>query len=288
MSEKPIGLWKESPLGGTGGSGWSSITMGALEIHVQPSDPLSANDHYQDWDGSLNRAMAALQQFADLESLHVCFTGPTGCGKTERARRIARELKLPSYTLQGHCMLTPEDVVLSPVLTSMTGAPRYVASPLLSAFLNPGGAIAIFDEIGKAAKSAEDALSPLSSALDMRRTIYSSMIQTTFQIAPGALFISTAQTDEILPEYITSRMVIIPIEHPPAEILVEIVRAKTPGVSDPLADAFREWIAEHPATSARKGILILHMAMRLLGHEAPARPSAACLISLIRKAAAYV
>jgi MoxR-like ATPase len=264
------------------------LQIDGLELHLQPPDRVPAEVNFQDWDTTLDHALAALQDLDGMAPLHICFVGPTGSGKTERARLVARELRLPSFTLQGHPMLTPEDVVLGGVLTSMAGAPRYIASPLLSAFLQRDGGVAIFDEIGKAARSAEDALAPLSSALDMRRTIYSSLVQRTFDLNPGALFVSTAQTDEILPEYITGRMIVIHVTHPPAEILLQIVRAKCPQAPDALADAFRDWISTRPEVSPRKGILTLHMATRFLRRLSSPRPSARQLMECVRMAAEHV
>jgi len=83
-------------------------------------------------------------------------------------------------------------------------------------------------------------------------------------------------------------MVVIPVSHPPAEILMEIVRAKCPYVSDPLADAYKDWLCQHPSTSARKGILILNYAMRLLYTSSSRHLSPSLLTSCIETAATYI
>lgn len=147
--------------------------------------------------------------------LHFRLHGPPGVGKNEVVYEIARQLGMPLHIIQGHEELTPEDLVLLLVPDSEASSRDPMglvlrASPLATAIYE--GGLFFFDEINRV---PERALSPLSSALDGRQSIYSAM--TGISIEPKndearsrfrfccALNPGLSASGHVLPEYIEQR-----------------------------------------------------------------------------------
>ena len=236
------------------------IRIGDVRLFLQSPDPIPDPYPYLDYSGVVDRIVDALREGADGPSpLSVCLTGPSGVGKTSAAWAAARMLGLDCYTTQGSTDCSAQDLVVFPVPTDL-GRFDPVASGICTACLE--GGIGLLDEIGKVARFAPEALTPLASLLDERRTLWSDFLKMPFPVRPGFGFICTTQDNEPLPDYITQRMLTFRIPPPETGVLVEIVRRKVPGVSGMLAEAFRAWAADRPALTPRDGGLILHFASR--------------------------
>src|SRR5262249_38764008 len=128
----------------------------------------------------------------ETDSLHFRLEGSPGLGKNEIVYALARQLGMELYMIQGHDEMTAEDLAVLVVPAALDDSresdysaedysaedyseayrPQFElqASPLATAIYK--GALFFFDEINRV---PERALSPLSSVLDARRSIYSAM-----------------------------------------------------------------------------------------------------------------
>jgi len=93
--------------------------------------------------------------------------GPPGIGKTTLAMAAARTRSQPVYVMQCTADTRPEDLLITPVLSSQ-GRISYHASPLLSAVLT--GGIAVLDEGNR---MSEKSWASLAGLLDNRRMVES-------------------------------------------------------------------------------------------------------------------
>ncbi len=224
--------------------------------------------------------------------------GPPGVGKNEIVYRIARELGLPFYMIQGHEELMPEDLALMLVpasglsaagLAGSSNLPLVLRASALATALHEGG-IFFFDEINRV---PERSLTPLASVLDSRRELYSAMTgfrikaknpdaQRTFRFCcalnPGA-----AESGKgVLADYIDERTLpIIEVGYPTIDELIEIIEGKLPATPASLA-AFREWYGERALrkVSTRQALSLMQYLLNTMG---PGRDPLATMKGLERR-----
>jgi hypothetical protein len=175
-------------------------------------------------------------------------------------------LNKSSFTTQGSTDCAAQDLVVFPVPADGNRFDA-VASGICTACIE--GGLALFDEAGKVAKYAQEALTPLASLLDDRRVLWSDFLKRPFPAGPGFAFICTAQSNETLPDYVTSRMLTIDIPPPDTDALMEILKVKMPASPGLLVAAFRDWASQRADLSPRDAVLILHFACRRLRQADP-------------------
>lgn len=215
--------------------------------------------------------------------LHFRLEGPPGLGKNEIVYKLARDLGIPLYIMQGHEEFTPEDLslLLTPDPQADYGqvAPLTLrASPLATA-LRTGG-LFFFDEINRV---PERALSPLASVLDGRLSLASAM--TGITITPQdeearrtfrfccALNPALSQAGHVLPEYIEQRTLpVIEVLPPPFEDL-RLILKETLKPSEDLLREFDDWHSrsEPDEFSVRQAIALMNYAVRHLEQAGPQR-----------------
>jgi len=220
-----------------------------------------------------------------MEPLHFRLEGPPGVGKNEIvyeiARRLARGMKMPFYSIQGHEEMTPED--LSVLVVPESGASNNLAlraSPLATALYE--GGMFFFDEINRA---PERALTPLASVLDKRRSLYSAVTGIIIRPKDGVrrrfrfcCAMNPAQGEMGrggLSDYLDERTLpAIYVGYHDAETLAEILRKNVTREQQHL-DAFREWYEERRIReiSVRQAIALMTFAIRTAQHGAPIRAS---------------
>jgi MoxR-like ATPase len=211
-----------------------------------------------------------------LTPLHFRLEGSPGVGKNEIvyeiARQLAKTLRLPFYSIQGHEEMTPEDlsilVVPDPEEESHLGL-RLRASPLATALYL--GGLFFFDEINRV---PERALTPLASVLDKRQSLYSAT--TGVVVEPNPLSqqrfrFCCAVNPKVgesgragLPDYIDERTLpVIEVRPHNLETLREILKRNVIS-DDSLLDSFAQWYEAEAATelSARQVIALVNYAFR--------------------------
>lgn len=234
--------------------------FGRVAVTIQEPDAIPDDFVYLDYAGVVSRIVDALREDGDAcPPLAVRLQGPSGVGKTAAAWAATRALATECYTTQGSTDCTAQDLVVFPVPTSLS---RFdpVASGLCTACIE--GRVGLFDEIGKVAQFAPEALTPLAAMLDDRRTLWSDFLKMPFRVQRGFGFICTAQDNELLPDYITRRMLTFSIPPPPPAILFDIMKAKNPAAPDPLMEAFRDWASRRAGVTPRDAALIIQFAHR--------------------------
>jgi len=215
---------------------------------------------YVDYAGLLPLVLDAVRESEESDSpLPVCLRSGPGYGKNELARAAAKALKKSSYTTQGSTDCAAQDLVVFPVPADGNRFDA-VASGICTACIE--GGLALFDEAGKVARFAQEALTPLASLLDDRRVLWSDFLKRPFAAAPGFAFICTTQSNEVLPDYITSRMLTFDIPPPDESALMEILKVKAPSAPGILLSAFRDWASQKVDLTPRDAVLILHFACR--------------------------
>ena len=138
----------------------------------------------------VDEILPAALGFERLGPLNFRLYGPQGEGKTSLVYQLASMLKKDVYVIQGNEDTRATDVTCEPM--EETGRQIvYQASKLFTAMYF--GQIALFDEIGK---SPPEALAPLLSVLDRRRTLYCRQANLTLKASPGFLFCATLTEEE--------------------------------------------------------------------------------------------
>lgn len=244
----------------TGGRMSRKQEIAGATVYFQDPDAIPGNYIYIDHAHIVRRLVDALRDDEpDLPPLCVCLTGPPGVGKTAAVWAAAQALQSPCYTVQGSTDCSAQDLVVFPVPTDMRSFDP-VASGICTACVT--GGIALFDEIGKVARHAPEALTPLASLLDERRTLWSDFLKVSLPAAPGFGFVCTTQNDEPLPPYLSQRMLTFRVPPPSLDVLLDIVRLKCPGAPGPVIAAFRNWASARQGLTARDACLIVHFACR--------------------------
>jgi hypothetical protein len=242
------------------GEGLRTRTFGKVTVYVQEPDAIPEPFTYIDYAGVVTRIVDALREDEEpYPPMAVCIRGASGVGKTAAAWAATKALKTECYTTQGATDCTAQDLVVFPVPTSPNRFDA-VASGICTAGIE--GRLALFDEIGKVARYAPEALTPLASMLDDRRTLWSDFLKMPFRVRPGFGFICTAQNDELLPDYVTRRMLTFAIPPPPPGVLLEIMKAKLPAAPGLLMESFRDWASQQLGLTPRDAGLIIHFACR--------------------------
>lgn len=239
------------------------LTVGGVTLYLQPPDEIPDGFAYLDFENLVPRIVDAIRENGpDSPPMSVCLTGPPGVGKNAIAWAVAKMLGKSCWTTQGCPDATAQDLVVFPVPTDLQ---RFdpVASGLCTAFLE--GGIGLFDEAGKVAKYAPEALTPLASMLDDRRLLWSDYLKTMLRPGPGFACIMTKQSDETLPDYLTSRMLTFRLSPPPPDVLMNILRTRAPSAPDLLLAAFRDWASARTNLVPRDAGLIVHYAHRMAG-----------------------
>ena len=174
--------------------------------------------------------------------------GDPGNGKTTLATCVAKEFDLPVYTLSCHSSLQPEDLLVTPIISS-EGKVIYQGSPLVSAIVN--GGLCILDE---ANRMNEKSWGSLASLLDDRRYVQSTAAGVTIPAHPEFRLVATMNEDAstyTIPDYIESRLrPILPVELPSSKELIAIVAKNVPFVPDVLIDAIVHYLAEKKKSGA--------------------------------------
>ncbi|MFH0953765.1 MAG: AAA family ATPase [Verrucomicrobiota bacterium] len=240
--------------------GLRTRTFGKVRVFVQEPDAIPEPFTYIDYAGVVTRIVDALREDDEpYPPMAVCLRGPSGVGKTAAAWAATKALKTECYTTQGATDCTAQDLVVFPVPTNLN---RFdpVASGICTAGIE--GRLALFDEIGKVARYAPEALTPLAAMLDDRRTLWSDFLKMPFRVRQGFGFICTAQNNEILPDYVTRRMLTFTIPPPPPAVLLEIMKVKLPAAPGLLMEAFRDWASLQTGLTPRDAGLIIHFAFR--------------------------
>ena len=129
--------------------------------------------------------------------------GKPGVGKTTLAYAAARELKKDVYIFQATMDTRPEDLIVTPVVSSNQQI-KYVASPLVTAMIK--GGVVILDEGNRMSEKSWASLAPL---FDNRRYVESIVAGVKIQAHKDFRFCATMNDDAStfeIPEYIHSRI----------------------------------------------------------------------------------
>ena len=239
-----------------------SLPCGDTTLFLQHPDPVPAGGGYVDYAGLVPLIADAIRESDTGDApLAVCLRSGTGGGKNELARAVAQALGKATYTTQGSTDCSAQDLVVFPVPADGNRFDA-VASGICTAVIR--GGVALFDEAGKVARFAPEAMTPLASLLDDRRVLWSDFLKRPFPAAAGFAFMCTTQSNETLPDYVMSRMLTFDIPPPDTEALMEILKVRLPAAPSLLVAAFRDWASHRASLSPRDAVLILHSACRRL------------------------
>lgn len=160
--------------------------------------------------------------------------GVPGAGKTTLAAATAQLRKQPVYIMQCTADTRPEDLIITPVLSS-EGKISYHASPLLSAVIS--GGICILDEGNR---MSEKSWASLAGLLDHRRFVESIVAGITVEAHANFRCVVTMNEDDStfeIPDYIISRLQPqIRVGFPSREEELEILKYNIPFASEEMLE----------------------------------------------------
>jgi MoxR-like ATPase len=182
--------------------GIETVEIAGVELHLSHPDELPLR-----WVGQkdlMYQLLAAWMVIDDKDyPLNPRLLGKPGVGKTTLAYATAKELKREVYIFQATMDTRPEDLLITPVVSSQQKI-KYVASSIVTAMIN--GGVVILDEGNRMSEKSWASLAPL---LDNRRYIESIVAGIKIHAHRDFRFCATMNDDAStfeLPEYIHSRL----------------------------------------------------------------------------------
>ncbi|MEQ8189884.1 MAG: AAA family ATPase [Candidatus Eremiobacterota bacterium] len=179
-----------------------TVEIEGVKLHLSHPDELPLR-----WVGQrdlMYQLLAAWMVIHDKDyPLNPRLLGKPGVGKTTLAYATAKELKREVYIFQATMDTRPEDLLITPVVSSQQEI-KYVASSIVTAMIR--GGIVILDEGNRMSEKSWASLAPL---LDNRRYIESIVAGVKINAHKDFRFCATMNDDAStfeLPEYIHSRL----------------------------------------------------------------------------------
>ncbi|MCK4381195.1 MAG: AAA family ATPase [Candidatus Lokiarchaeota archaeon] len=173
-------------------------------VELLLSEPARVDMKWVGNDDLINQLKAAWM-IVDKEDLPLNprILGKPGVGKTTLAYAAGRRLEKEVYMFQCTMDTRPEDLLISPVITSDTNI-AYVASSLVSAMIK--GGVCLLDEGNRMSEKSWASLAPL---MDKRRYVESIIAGIRIYAHPEFRLCVTMNADSStyeIPEYIQSRL----------------------------------------------------------------------------------
>jgi MoxR-like ATPase len=196
-------------------------------------------------------------------------TGKPGVGKTTLAYSAAKRLGKAVYMFQATMDTRPEDLIITPVVTS-GGTVAYAASSLVTAMIR--GEVCIIDEGNRMSEKSWASLAPL---LDDRRYVESIVTGIKISADQGFRFAVTMNDDTStyeIPDYIHSRLQPqIYIDFPEKDEEKMILRENLPFLDDEILEYVVTFLQRahknDEVYTVRDGINIARYAAKLMRCE---------------------
>jgi hypothetical protein len=201
----------------------------------------------------------------DDQPLTPRIVGRPGMGKTTLAQAAAQKLGRPAYIYQCTTDTRPEDLLVTPVLSS-AGKIGYHASPLVTAMVD--GGVAILDEANRMPEKSWASLAPL---LDHRRYAESIVAGVRIPAHPEFRCCVTMNDDAStyeVPEYMVSRIQpLVAVDFPERDEELQILSYNVDFAPSDLLDLTVSFLQEahrhNLDYSTRDGINVMRYALKL-------------------------
>ena len=239
------------------------ITISGVELIL--SEPAEVNMEWVGNEDLINELKAAwLVVDEDDLPLHPRILGKPGVGKTTLAYATGKRMKKDVYMFQCTMDTRPEDLLISPVISSSKEI-KYVASSLVSAMIK--GGVCLLDEGNRMSEKSWASLAPL---MDRRRYVESIIAGIRIYAHDDFRLCVTMNSDSStyeIPEYIQSRLQPkIFVDFPNRKDELDILNYNLPFASEQILDYCVDFlqnshIHDEPYT-VRDGINILRYYMK--------------------------
>jgi len=210
------------------------VTISGVELLL--SEPAEVDMKWVGNEDLINELKAAWMVVDDKEDLPLNprILGKPGVGKTTLAYATGKLLNKPVYIFQCTMDTRPEDLLISPVISSDNKI-AYVASSLVSAIIK--GGVCLLDEGNRMSEKSWASLAPL---MDKRRYVDSIIAGIRIYAHPEFRLCVTMNSDSStyeVPEYIQSRLQPkIYIEFPNRVDELKILKYNLPFASDKILE----------------------------------------------------
>lgn len=238
------------------------VEISGVELQLTPPAEVD-----MDWVGNedlINQVKAAWLVVDDDDlPLTPRILGKPGIGKTTLGYAAGKRLKQDVYMFQCTMDTRPEDLLVSPVISSDKSI-KYVASSLVSAMIT--GGVCLLDEGNRMSEKSWASLAPL---MDKRRYVESIIAGIRINAHPDFRLCVTMNSDAStyeVPEYILSRMINIHVDYPNRADELKILKYNLPFASEEILEYCIDFLQNahrhnEPIVS-RDGIKILRYYMK--------------------------
>lgn len=239
------------------------VTISGVELTLSEPADVDMNN----WVGNqdlINELKAAWLVVDDEDlPLNPRILGKPGVGKTTLAYATGRLLNKPVWIFQATMDTRPEDLLISPVISS-DNMIAYVASSLVSAMIK--GGVCLIDEGNRMSEKSWASLAPL---MDKRRYIDSIIAGIRIYAHSDFRLCVTMNSDSStyeIPEYISSRLQPkIYVDFPNKIDEMEILKYNLPFASEEILEYCVEFLQnshKHDEHTVRDGINIVRYYMK--------------------------